>query len=34
LEKAAFAAGVGRKEWVDIAQSNLEGFIKEHGIKK
>ena len=33
LEKAAFAAGVGRKEWVDIAQSNLEGFIKEHGIK-
>ena len=34
LEKAAFAAGVGRKEWVDIVQSNLEGFIKEHGIKK
>ena len=28
-----FSAGVGRKEWVDIAQSNLEVFIKEHGIK-
>lgn len=34
LKEAAFSAGYETKEFVDIAQSNLKLFVKEHNIKE